>query len=441
MDIRPLMVFAGPNNSGKSYVASLLWGLVAMPGDLEPPPGPDLAAAEAWMAQRLGDGRAPVTCELTAEDVARFDDLFDTTVAANRSKLVQEIFSEQNMDLRSLSFRNLSTGRNPSFRWTGPGLVANDSMLVVRGVGSHGGSEWVFRIPANDPATIRSRALRFLLYMVPCDALATSGTITQEEFRPYDPIYIPASRTGFMQLYQAAARRSTIEAFRPGANPGRWLDLTKPTFRFLDMLAFGLKDDEGRRSGDEADLLEQAMTGRIELVPSAVNEYRYHPTGAPSPLPMKLSSALVTELAPLVLVLRRLSHFPVLILEEPEAHLHPELQRRMAQVIVRLVRKGLFVWVTTHSENFCQQLNNFLKIGALPSDKRAEAQGKLGYGSQDYLELDDISGYEFRLDPSRERSSVVEMKRTTAGLVMPTFNTTLVELAKEIDYLDDLLAM
>ncbi len=32
------------------------------------------------------------------------------------------------------------------------------------------------------------------------------------------------------------------------------------------------------------------------------------------------------------------------------------------------------------------------------------------------------------------------MKRTEAGLVMPTFNKAIVRLSKEVTYLDDLLA-
>ncbi len=140
------------------------------------------------------------------------------------------------------------------------------------------------------------------------------------------------------------------------------------------MIAFGLKNKPATRYADEATFLERYISGRVELVAGlGVNEYRYHPEGASVPLPMQLSSALITELAPLVLVLRHLEHFPAIVLEEPEAHLHPEIQRRVAQVVVRLIRKGVCVWITTHSENFCQQINNFLKLGALPEEKRREA--------------------------------------------------------------------
>jgi AAA15 family ATPase/GTPase len=152
---------------------------------------------------------------------------------------------------------------------------------------------------------------------------------------------------------------------------------------------------------------------------------------------MSLSSSLVTEVTPIILALRHVRHIPVLILEEPEAHLHPKLQRKLAQVVVRLIRKGLYVWITTHSENFCQQINNFMKLGALDPSRRAEAQQKLGYGEQDYLEFDDVGGYEFKLDETGERSIVTPLKKKERGLVMPTFNKELLALGKEIDFLNE----
>jgi hypothetical protein len=75
--------------------------------------------------------------------------------------------------------------------------------------------------------------------------------------------------------------------------------------------------------------------------------------------------------------------------------------------------------------------------------RRAEEEAwraELGYEPQDYLTLDDVSGYELRPDAADLHTEVVEMKRTEAGLVMPTFNKAIVRLSKEVTYLDDLLA-
>lgn len=438
IDVRPLTLFVGPNNSGKSYLASLLWGLVALPGELVPQDGPELEAANAWIAQRIDEGKAPVAYDLTTAEIDLFDRLFNATLAANRSRLSRRLFNNDSVTLGAVSLRRACRERRLRLRWQREpsGLYVADALWS----GERGVS---IEIPPSSIEALRM-TLRDLVMRAAVLERLSAVVPGLELFHESAPVYLPASRTGFMQLYKAAARRSMQETFRRTAEKREFsLDLITPAFHFIDMLAFGLKGEQSERYAEEATFLEQSLTGEVELVTSAgagaVNEVRYIPTGTTARLPMQLSSALVTELAPLILVLRHLSHFPALVLEEPEAHLHPELQRRIAQVIGRLVQKGLFVWVTTHSENFCQEINNLIKLGSLPPDKRAEAQQKLGYGPQDYLDLEDVSGCELRLSPAGERSTAVEMKRTEAGLVMPTFNRAIVKLSQDVAYLDGLL--
>ncbi|AGP42267.1 hypothetical protein BE04_24440 [Sorangium cellulosum] len=444
VDVRPLTLFAGPNNSGKSYLVSLLWGLVALPGELVPQECPELEAANAWIAQRVEEGKASFEHDLTVEELGLFDRLFDALLLANRSRLSRRLFHSDSVTLGAISLQRACAERRLRLRWRrGP-----DGQFVAEAIWS--GENGIYaEIDRPTISYAREVARDLVMRAAVLERLSTALPGEMDAFEDFTPVYLPASRTGFMHLYKAAARRSLHETFRRTAERRDFsLDLTTPAFHFIDMLAFGLKSEQSQLKreqfpsyAEEAAFLEQSLTGEVELVAGAgaVNEYRYRPAGTPAPLPMQLSSALVTELAPLVLVLRHLSSFPALILEEPEAHLHPELQRRIAQVIGRLVHKGLFVWVTTHSENFCQEINNLIKLGSLPPDKRARAQQALGYGPNDYLDLDDVSGCELKLDPTGERSTAVAMRRTEAGLVMPTFNRAIVKLSQDVAYLDGLL--
>jgi hypothetical protein len=250
-------------------------------------------------------------------------------------------------------------------------------------------------------------------------------------------MFIPASRTGYMHLYREVVRRR-FEA-GPQLGPSGEGALTMPASHFLDFVAFGAGNARRDSYEDACALIEKALTGRIEISAGrGANEVTYAMEGLQERLSMPLSSALVSELAPLLLVLRGAHPLRVLILEEPESHLHPKLQRVVARAIVRLIRAGVVVVVTTHSATFCQQINNFIKLGSLPPELRIRANAARGYEDADYLLADEVVGHRFDVgDDGKTRVS--ELERTESGIVMPPFNRELADLQDEVRFLQDLL--
>ena len=118
----------------------------------------------------------------------------------------------------------------------------------------------------------------------------------------------------------------------------------------------------------------------------------YYETGSLR-IPVQHASSMVAELAPLYLWIERvLRSGDVLIIDEPEAHLHPLNQRLVASVLVRLVNAGVKVICATHSSMILHQMSNHI----LASTKTAEKRGELGFADNDALKLDDIGGYMFR---------------------------------------------
>lgn len=70
---------------------------------------------------------------------------------------------------------------------------------------------------------------------------------------------------------------------------------------------------------------------------------------------------MVSELAPLVLYLRHVVEADdMLIIEEPESHLHPAMQVQLTREIAALVQAGIRVVVTTHSEWVLEELANIV---------------------------------------------------------------------------------
>jgi hypothetical protein len=415
--IHPFMLFVGENNSGKSYLASLLWGLVSLGGELFPrekvPSSDAYSRCFQWLQDKFEHHTESTPYRLQESDYALFVDLLNDVLAERKDHLVSLIFNVTGMKIARLELKELRRHKplHLGFRLAKPGMPAVES-------------DEDFLSFAILKEYTESQDLNYFIIQ------RLTRRIFLGELDAANPIYLPASRTGFVLLHKSVVSQ-LIGGLHESKRGEELPHLTSPTINFLRLLAL-LRPGNGSFS-DEAALLEQgSLQGRVALKTEVgVNELNYHPSGATSPLSMALSSSLVTELAPIILVLRHAMTLGLLVLEEPEAHLHPKIQRLLAQTLVRLVRKGLPVWVTTHSENFCQQINNFIKLSQHPN--RAEVAKQLGYGEQDYLEPSEAVGFQFVTQGAT--STVTKLEKSASGFTMPTFNEELMALSRETLFL------
>jgi len=155
-------------------------------------------------------------------------------------------------------------------------------------------------------------------------------------------------------------------------------------------------------------LEEKILKGGVEVETSQANypTFSYRPIGWEDKLPLMRTSSMVSELAPVVLYVRHLVHpGDLFIIEEPESHLHPEMQAELARELARLVLLGVRVLVTTHSEWFLEQIGNLVRRSDLPMGKRS------GLPDADVsLRADQVGAWLFK-QKRRPRGSEVEEVR------------------------------
>ena len=250
--------------------------------------------------------------------------------------------------------------------------------------------------------------------------------------QPFNPVargeilYLPAARTGFVLMRKVLA--SGLLGLGGG---GDALPLNLPTRRFLQRLLSLTHADQSKHA-DIADLLEtKLLHGTVRPDAAPLPDYQYQPSGAGSgALPLWLTSSLVTELTPLLMFLRSKEDFRSIIIEEPEAHLHLELQSTLARILVRLVNAGLPVWITTHGDTFFQQLSNLVKASKLGAKDRS----KLGIDKAETLIISDVSACHFKVNVSDtgQRTTLIKPLRVDeSGIAAAAFNEGLTSLTTQ----------
>ncbi|WP_299283515.1 AAA family ATPase [Thermoflexus sp.] len=384
-ELRPLTLFIGPNNAGKSYAATLAHSIVqAMPAGGVP---------GVLFFRFRSEEKAP----LTIRELVNW--LFSTEYLEKEVLgRLQNYFSCEDLRVLISWFASKDGVRVRVYSHD-----AEDGWIFLEGKGSR----WSVRGKAPRLPDLEGRqetkgVLLDALWRVWRDITETMGL-------PEDSYYLPAARSGVLQGWRAltaeAVRRVSrwagIEEIRVPALPG----LIGEFLEELILASTGLRPRfrAGKRSPSFRSILEvlekDLLKGTVDFsypngepIPEIV--YRTRVGQEEIEIPIRRASSAVGELAPLVLWIKYLlGPREMLVIEEPEAHLHPENQRRVARALVRLVRAGVTVLCTTHSPLILHQVSNHILASRADPARRKE----LGFTEEDLLREEEVGAYLFRM--------------------------------------------
>lgn len=150
---------------------------------------------------------------------------------------------------------------------------------------------------------------------------------------------------------------------------------------------------------------EEILGGAVEVGgrPGVAHpHFSYRPHGWETGLPLTQASSVVSELAPLVLCLRNVDPGDLVIIDQPESHLHPAMQVAFAERIAEIVRAGVRVILTTHSEWVLEGLGNVVGRAAL-------AERSEGETAAESLDAGDVGVWLFKPTRDGDGSTVKEI--------------------------------
>lgn len=425
-DIRlsPLICFVGDNNSGKSYLMSLLWGILNLGKQLfptNPPESKKYKECEQWLKSNLGK-----QVEITDETTELYLAWFNENLATKKQDLLKKIFNFE-VNAERIVIKNLERTKKVNLEW-------DSSSLRYSARGNH------IQFPILNEYTRKDllRMNAYICWNILMDGLAApmlSPGSSRKRFG--EPIYFPASRTGFMLTYPqllSSSLQTTFSVYSEESEGG----LTQPYIDFLQLIT-QFDSSKRTRKNEIKSIIEFIETNMTKGALNAQNEYvpviKYCPSNSEEELPLHVTSSVVSEISPILLTLKSDIKFNTLIIEEPEAHLHPALQKKMAQVIIRLMNSKIPVWITTHSDTILQHINNMLKLGAMEKDDQKSLMQKFCYSKNDLLNIDDVWMYQF--DAETENTHITQLERGEYGFVVPTFNDALQKMLDEVYAFDN----
>lgn len=160
-------------------------------------------------------------------------------------------------------------------------------------------------------------------------------------------------------------------------------------------------------------------------------------------MPVSAAAASIREIAPLQILAKKqdVSRCAILV-EEPEAHLHPLKQRMMADIIGALSHNGAIMQITTHSDYFLRRLNELIMFAK--AKKTTDDPDKLRTLSEKVNIVEDMSIDEsiigaYLLRKQADNMSIAVKQDISNGIPFAAFRDAILDNMNYQDILGDYL--
>lgn len=170
------------------------------------------------------------------------------------------------------------------------------------------------------------------------------------------------------------------------------------------------------------------------------NRFVYHTDGVSMPISAAASS--IREIAPLQLLASKVNmRQTAILIEEPEAHLHPNKQRMMADVVGCIHQAGAFLHLTTHSDYFLRRINELILFQRYADSHSQEDAAQLaertGIGLSCGIDAKKVVAY--IVERQSDGSSKVIEQDMKHGVPFTSFNDAVRESMRVEDILEEAL--
>lgn len=193
----------------------------------------------------------------------------------------------------------------------------------------------------------------------------------------------------------------------------------------------------------QSSLKESILHGDIAIVDDEI----VYNLSDETAIPITAAASSIKELTPFAIMLQKgyLGQCATLF-EEPEAHLHPELQIKVAELLCFSINAGAHMQITTHSDYLLRHINDMVRLGIMRAtlndeDKFSEYCLKMGFDPEAAIPADCINAYYIK--PTADNNSAIKLQDSRMGIPFDSFkaviDNNMHRSAKLYDDVEDLI--
>lgn len=381
INIGNLTLFIGENNSGKTYLMQLIYQIL------------DSITGLIDLNGFLGD-EEDITY-INSSNWRQINDILNRWLYENKSNIIKKAFlysfpiEELSIDLDEINGEYLI---EKDFDFSEERDIVESYVITCNGIK-------ITKHKYTKHVTVLNRSSVFVSDVI---RYAVKSLNIH-----YQSLFIPASRSGLMLVYRNVIASQSRYLFADPTDKieKNNLGLTKPVYDFLDFLqTYRFRSGNNQQKKIVDFISNNIIDGTFDIDNNAI---LYKPNSSNQYFPAHLSSSMVNEIAPIVMMLTNLSDYNLIFYDEIETCLHPLKQIEMARLTARLVNNGYKLIISTHSDTMAIALNNLIMLSQL-EDRNAKAE-KLGYNEDDFFKKDNIHVYQFKCAGDETIVSEIEM--------------------------------
>ncbi len=246
---------------------------------------------------------------------------------------------------------------------------------------------------------------------------------------------------------------STLDATKPDINPVHLFDAiykggyplpVEDNVQFVNRLG-SIENQPGALFAKYPELaqdFESIAGGRYETNKEGVTQFV--PRGTHAKLRLSEASSATRSLVVVWYWLKsQAAPGSMLMIDEPELNLHPENQRAMARFLAKLVNHDVRIFITTHSDTMLREFNTLVMM-TNPLEHVAKVKQQYSYSEKERLNVDQVALYVANGRPRTatgrtRRNAISTLERMPAdpklGLSAEIFDNTIMEMGKIQDAL------